>query len=199
MTSPADQIVQLARAKGVIRPRDVQGVNDASPYLARLVERGVMIKVGRGLYTLADREPGASFSLVQATVRVPGSVVCLISALEFHGFTTQTGYRVWLAVDHKRALKVDDIPVRIIRMSGAPYSHGVQKHEIDGNVVSVYSPAKTTADCFRYRSKVGLDVALEALREGWRERKFTIDELMECARVNRVETVMRPYVEAVVS
>ena len=105
-------MLKIARERGVIRPRDIGGVEDASPYLRDLAKRGILVKVGRGLYTLADREPSKSFSLVQATARVRG-VVCLISALEFHGFTTQIGYEVWIAVDHTGKLTIEDIPVRI--------------------------------------------------------------------------------------
>ncbi len=209
MSAITEKILKLARERGVVRPRDVDSVRDASPYLRHLVGRGLLIKAGRGLYTLSDREPAEAFSLIQATTRVPRGVVCLISALEFHGFTTQIGYEVWLAVDHKWRLSVEDVPVRIVRMSGAAYEHGVEEHKVAAtgaggrrgarHTIRVFSPAKTVADCFRFRSKVGLDVALEALREGWRERKFTIDELMECARADRVQTVMRPYVEAIVS
>lgn len=102
-----------------------------------------------------------------------------------------------MAVDHTNKLTIKDIPVRIIRMAGTAYQHGAEEHAIGGNRVRVFSPAKTVADCFRFRSKVGLDLALEALREGWRERRFTMEELMQSARAVRVETVMRPYVEAV--
>lgn len=194
-----NRILALAKSREVFRPRDLQGVVNPGPQLRALVDNGVLLKVGHGLYTLADREPSGSFSLAQAAARVPDGVVCLVSALEFHGFTTQVGYQVWLAIGDKRPIKVTDVPVRIVRMSGRSFSEGIAEHDNGGQVIRVYSAAKTIADCFKFRRAVGLDVALEALREGWRARKFTVDELMKHARTNRVEKLMTPYVEAVIS
>lgn len=159
----------------------------------------MILKVGHGLYTLADKEPSGSFSIAQASARVPDGIVCLISALEFHGFTTQIGYKVWLAIGDKRPIKVNDIPVCIVRMSGKSFTAGVEEHQNGSRMIKVFSPAKTVADCFNFRKRVGLDVALEALREGWRGRRFTIDELMEHAHVNRVEKLMSPYVGAIIA
>lgn len=195
----ADRILQLARSREVFRPRDLVGIKNPGPQLRALVESGRLLRVGHGLYTLSDREPTGSFALSQALARVPGGVVCLVSSLEFHGLTTQIGNRVWLAVGDKRPLKVDDVPVRIVRMSGASFSEGIEEHGGPTARVRVYSAAKTVADCFKFRRVVGLDVALEALREGWRERRFQIDELMRFARIGRVENLIRPYVEAVVA
>jgi predicted transcriptional regulator of viral defense system len=195
----SDKILRLARSREVFRPRDLDGIINPGPQLRALVDEGKLLKVGHGLYTLADREPTGSFSLAQAAARVPHGVVCLLSALEFHGFTTQVGYQVWLAIGDKRPIKVDDIPVRIIRMSGKSFMEGVEEHSNGGLTVRVYSAAKTIADCFKFRRTVGLDVALEALREGWREKKFKVDALMAHARTDRVEKLMTPYVEAIIA
>lgn len=192
-------ILDLAQSREVFRPRDLRGIVNPGPQLRALVDQGTLQKVGHGLYTLADREPTGSFSLAQAAARVPDGVVCLLSALEFHGFTTQIGYKVWLAIGDKRPIKVEDVPVRIVRMSGKSFTGGVEEHANGGQVIKVYSAAKTVADCFKFRSSVGLDVALEALREGWRERKYTVDELMEYARIDRVEKLMTPYIEAIIA
>jgi predicted transcriptional regulator of viral defense system len=193
------QILRFAKDCEVFRPRDIQGVINPGPQIRALVDRGVLLKVGHGLYTLADREPSASFSLAQALARVPDGVVCLVSALEFHGLTTQIGYQVWLAIGDKRPIKVDDVPVRIVRMSGKSFTEGVEERLSGPQTIRVFSPAKTVADCFKFRRTVGLDVALEALREGWRERRFMVNELMEHARINRVHKLMTPYVEAVIA
>lgn len=199
MKSITEKIIDLGQKRQVIRPSDIEGVINPGPQLRKLVEKGVLLRIARGLYTLAEKEPVVNSSLIQATARVPGSVLCLISALEFHGFTTQIGYRVWLAVGHKGKLRVEDVPVRLIRMSAAKFEHGVEEHVVDGHRLKVFGAAKTVADCFAYRSVVGLEVAMEALREGWRERKFTVEELVAAARVDRVEKVMRPYMEATLS
>jgi len=197
--SISDRILRLAGNREIVRPRDLAGVANAGPQFRLLTERGVLLRVGRGLYTLADRQPSASFSINQALARVPSGIVCLVSALEFHGFTTQVGYRVWIAVGDKRPLRIADVPVRIVRMTGRSFGEGVEEHAIGGATIRVFSPAKTIADCFKFRRLVGLDVALEALREGWRERKFSVDDLMACARVDRVEKLVMPYVEMLVA
>jgi predicted transcriptional regulator of viral defense system len=194
-----DKILQVADVREVFRPRDISGVVNPWQQIRALVEKGVILKVGHGLYTLADREPSESFSLRQAVARVPDGVICLISALEFYGFTSQAGYQVWLAIGDKRPIKVNDIPVRIIRMSGKSFSEGIEEHQVGNQVVRIFSPAKTIADCFKFRRVVGLDVALEALREGWREKKFEVDELAAFARINRVEKLITPYLEMVIA
>lgn len=138
--------------------------------------------------------------LAAASARVPHGVVCLLSALRFHELTTQNPAEIWLAIDRKaRAPKAPELPLRIVRFSGAALTEGVETHRIDGVSVRVTSPAKTVADCFKYRRKIGADVALEALRECWRTRRCSVDALWRYAKVCRVTTVMRPYLEAVVA
>ncbi len=200
MPSPATKdILALAESREIVRPRDFPTIANPGQILRRLVDGGVMLKVGRGLYTLADRKPSGSFSLSQAAARAPGGIVCLLSALEFHDIGTQMGYRVWLAVGNKGPVKIDDVPVRIVRMSGKSFDSGIETHEIGGIPIQIYSASKTIADCFKFRRLVGIDVALEALREGWRERKFEVDELIEFARIDRVEKLIRPYLEMVLA
>jgi predicted transcriptional regulator of viral defense system len=136
-------------------------------------------------------------SLVEASLRVPHAVVCLLSALRFHGVGTQNPHEVWLAIGHKaRKPAASQLPLRFVRFSGDALSKGVEIHEIQGVPVPIYSPAKTLADCFKFRNKIGLDVAIEALRDGWRRRRFTMDELWGYARMDRVSNVIRPYLEA---
>jgi predicted transcriptional regulator of viral defense system len=136
--------------------------------------------------------------LVTAATRIPHGVVCLLSALRFHDLTTQNPSEVWLAIDRKaRAPVQHELPLRIVRFSGRARIEGIEKHRIDGVPVRVYSPAKTVADCFKYRRKIGTDVAMEALRDCWRSGRCTMDDLWRYASVCRVTNVMRPYLEAV--
>jgi predicted transcriptional regulator of viral defense system len=155
--------------------------------------------VGRGLYALPGTQSSESLSLAEVAKRAPNAVICLISALEFHHLTTQIAHSVWIAIENKKWEPAFEYPpLEIVRFSGPAFSFGVEEHEVDRITVKIYSPAKTVADCFKFRNKVGLDVALEALRETWRNQKATMDELWEAAKVCRVANVMRPYLEAVI-
>lgn len=195
----SEQILTLAREHGPLRPRDLIARGIPHTYLARLHERGQLERVGRGLYQLPDAVLSEHHTLTQVGKRIPEGVVCLLSALRFHQLTTQSPTKVWVAIDYKARLPVaHDLPVRIVRFSGPALSHGIELHMLDGVQVRITTPAKTVADCFKYRNKIGLDVAIEALREGWRERRFTMDALMAAARVDRVANVMRPYLESIV-
>lgn len=191
------RLLELARKSGVLRPRDVEAHGIPREYLIRLRDRGVLEQPSRGLYVLAGADLGENQSLAQACKRVPHGVVCLLSALQFHELTTQIPHEVWLAVDVKaRKPRVDYSPLRVVRFSGAALKFGVEEHLIAGVPVKVYTPAKSVADCFKYRNKIGLDVALEALRDVWRQRRATMDELLEAAKVCRVARIMQPYLES---
>lgn len=167
--------------------------------LTRLVAEGELERVVRGLYHRAGYEWSEHHGLVLASAAVPRAVICLFSALQFHGIGTQLPSQVWIALDRRArrpALKYP--PLRIVRYTGRALTDGIESHRIEGRRVRIYSAAKTVADCFKYRNKIGLDVALEALREGWRYRRFTMDSLYRHAQVCRVHRVMRPYLEALV-
>lgn len=197
--SAEKRVLKLARKGVILRPKDLQTKGLPKDYLWRLHKQKKLEKVGRGLYAM----PGAAMSehqtIVQAALRVPHGVVCLLSALRFHDLTTQSPFEVWMAIDVKaRAPKEEIIPLRIVRFSGKALTAGVETHSIEGVKVRVYNPAKTVADCFKYRNKIGLDVALEALRDCWRKNKATSDELWHYAKLCRVARVMRPYLESVV-
>lgn len=193
------KIMELSKQIGLIRPRDVEAAGVHREYLLRLYRDGVLIRVGRGLYALPGTQTSESLSLAEVAKRVPNAVICLISALEFHHLTTQFAHSVWIAIENKKwEPRFEYPPIEIVRFSGPAFSFGVEEHEVDRIKVKVYSPAKTVADCFKFRSKVGLDVALEALRETWRSRKTTMDELWKAAKICRVANVMRPYLEAVI-
>lgn len=197
-----DQALALARQQGVLRARDLAEHGIARTYLRRLQERGLLVPAGRGLYLPTDAEITEHQTLIEVARRVPHGVICLLSALRFHDFTTQEPHEVWLAIEsHARTPKLDYPRLRVVRMSGAAWREGVEAHALPVGeaqvTVRVTNPAKTVADCWKFRNKIGLDVALEALREGWRERRFTVDELWHYARINRVANVLRPYLEMV--
>jgi predicted transcriptional regulator of viral defense system len=193
------QIIKRLRDTGVLRPRDLEAMGISGVYLNKLYEEGVLDRPSRGLYTLVDAEPSEQRTMVEACKLVPKGVVCLLSALRFHDLTTQSPFEVWMAIDEKaRRPKFDYPPLRIVRFSGDALTFGVEEHEIEGVTVRVYSAAKTVADCFKYRNKLGLDVALEALRDCLRQRMATVDQLWEAAKVCRMTRVMRPYLEVVV-
>lgn len=165
-------------------------------YLRRLVDREQVRQLGRGLYVSMAFDGDQHLSLVEAAKRVPRGVVCLVSALQFHGIGTQSPHEVWLALPRDSNLPREiDLPLRFCRFSGTAYAFGIQEHELSGGTVRVYSPAKTVADCFKYRNKYGLDVAVEALRDGWRGKKFSMKDLSAAAVVCRVGKVMQPYLE----
>jgi predicted transcriptional regulator of viral defense system len=185
------------KTSSVLRTRDLEAHGIWRAKLRGYVEQGVLIKVERGLYTRPGVKIGENHSLAEAGKRAPRATVCLLSALRFHGLTSQQPHEVWLAVDGKaRAPKGDSLAFRVVRFSGAALLEGCEEHMIEGVPVKIYNPAKTVADCFKFRNKIGLDVALEALRETWRARRCGIAELMRYARVCRVANVMRPYLES---
>jgi predicted transcriptional regulator of viral defense system len=191
------QLLNLLRRRGAIRAQDLSAHGIPRVYLHRLHARGVLERPTRGLYVLADAEPSENQSLVEACRRVPHGVVCLLSALRFHGLTTQAPFEVWLAIDEKaRRPKLDYPPLRIVRFSKAALSAGVKNHNVQGVTVRVTEPARTVVDCFKYRNKIGLDVALEALRDCRRQKKATMDELHRTAQARRMANVMRPYLES---
>lgn len=165
--------------------------------LTRLVAAGKLERVARGVYRLPQHSVTEHHGLVLASMAVPHARVCLLSALQFHGIGTQLPWEVWIAIDRRaRQPTLKFPPLRVLRYSGEALTAGVESHRIEGRVVHIYGVAKTLADCFKYRHKIGLDVALEALREAWRARRFTMDELDRHARICRVQRVMRPYLEA---
>jgi predicted transcriptional regulator of viral defense system len=195
--SPIEKIISLARESGIIRPRDLEAYGIPREYLSRLCDKGVLERQCRGIYTLRDAELTEHHSLMQACKRLPKGVVCLLSALRFHYLTTQAPFETWMAIDRKARLpKAEGVPLRLVRFSGDALTEGIEHHNIEGVEVNVYCPAKTVADCFKYRNKIGLDVALEALRECRRERRCTMNDLWRFAKICRVANVMRPYLEA---
>lgn len=201
MTQPfrslEQQVLKLARRRPLLRARDLAGHGIPTVTLSRLVAAGKLERVARGVYSLPQSAISAHRSLAEVAIRVPRGVVCLLSALRVHEIGTQAPFEVWLALPQAMpAPRVKTPALRVVRMSGAALSEGVEQHVVDGVKVPVFNAAKTVADCFKFRNKIGLDVALEALGEAWRARKLTMDELWHYATIDRVHNVMRPYLEA---
>jgi predicted transcriptional regulator of viral defense system len=192
-----EQVVSKFRREGVLRPRDLAEAGVPRTILRRMVAEGILANPERGLYVLADAKPNLHQSLIEACKRVPHGIVCLLSALQFHGLTTQAPFEVWMAIaESARRPSVAHPPLRIVRFSGVSLTSGVEERVIDGARVCVTTPAKTVADCFKYRNKIGLDVALEALRDCRRTKRATMDDLHRAAVVCRMTRVMRPYLES---
>lgn len=191
-------MLALAASMSLLRARDVAALSLPTIILSRLVRDGRLKRVGRGVYSLPDRPLSEHTSLAEAALRVPRGVICLLSALRVHGLGTQAPHQVWLAIPQNSPTpRVEHPSLRPVRMSGPALSEGVQSMRIDGLDVPVFNVAKTIADCFKYRNKIGIDVALEALRDGWERRKVSMDELSHYADIDRVSNVMRPYLESV--
>jgi predicted transcriptional regulator of viral defense system len=197
MDSSHQRILDLAAQRGLIRPRDLNERGLPTVALTRLVRQGLLQRVGRGLYAIPDRPASEHRALAEVARKHPQAIICLLSALRLHELTTQSPFEVWLAIPNKaRAPKMDYPRLRIVRFSGAALTQGIEEHLIEGVPVRVTNVARTVADCFKYRNKIGLDVALEALREAWKGKRVGMDELWRSAQLCRVANVMRPYLES---
>ena len=194
-----DQILQLIKEKGILRYRDIESLQIHPQSLKRLVESGAISRIGRGLYTLPDIHKQPDFqSYAEVAKRIPHGVICLLSALAYHEITTQVPHQIWIAIEEKGwESRMDNVKIRFVRFSGTLLKEGIDTKLIQTVPVKITNPARTVADCFKYRNKIGLDVAIEALKEGWKDGRFTMDELWKYAELCRVAKVMRPYVEAI--
>ena len=191
------RVIKLVKKHGILRPRDLDAHGIPREYLRQLYDLGELERTGRGLYVLSNSEVTEDHSFAQAAKRVPRGVISLLSALRFHELTTQLPFEVWMTIEVKAwTPKVDKPRMRFIRASGKAFTEGVQTLQIEGVYVDIYDPGKTVADCFKYRNKVGLDIAIEALRDCIAQRKSTMDQLWKYAGICRVANVMRPYMEA---
>ena len=197
-TTKYDKLLRLAR-RGPIRARDLHKAGIPRVYLRRLSDRGLLVRTDRGVYRLADEDATENTALADVALRAPAATICLYSALQVHGLTTEIARSVWIMIDrHARAPKISYPPIEVVRASGQARTHGVETRRIEGVTVRMTNPAKTVADCFRYERHVGRDTALEALREYFRTHRGGVDELAEAARADRVYTKMRPYMEALI-
>ena len=198
---PADthiqRVLDLASQKGLLRANDLQDIQAPRIVLTRLTASGLLERVGRGLYRLSS-QPGSELEGVAAVAtKVPQAVFCLLTALQFHELTTQLPRHVWISMPRgSHVPRIGFPPIKMVQMTGAAYSDGIETFERDGVKLRVYCAAKTVADCFKHRNKIGLDVALEALRDCLRRKRATPSAILEAARVSRVENMLRPYMEA---
>ena len=190
----SQRVLALAAQQGLLRASQLQELGVARVVLTRLTASGALERVGRGVYRLPSTQSAEHESLATIAVKVPQAVFCLLTALQIHGLTTQLPRQVWIAMPQgSHAPKMDYPPVKMVQFSGDAFTHGIEVVQV---ALRVYGVAKTVADCFKHRNTVGLDVALEALRETLTTRKASADELWQFAKVCRVANVMRPYLEA---
>jgi predicted transcriptional regulator of viral defense system len=198
MQGSSQKILKILKTRTVLRPAELDELGIPRITLQRLHQRGLVEKVARGLYRLPDTQVSEHHSLAEVAKMVPKGVICLLSALRFHDLTTQAPHEIWMAIDRKTRLPVNkELPIRFVRFSGPALIEGIESHIIDGIPVSIYQPTKTVADCFKYRNKIGLDVALEALKDCLRNRRCEADILWRFATICRVSNIMRPYLEAI--
>lgn len=191
------RLVELIRRKPILRGQDLDAAGIPRNYLTRFVKRGQLQKLGRGLYAAESLSESEHISLLEVNRKVPKAVICLLSALKFHEIGTQVPHEVWIAIDVKAwAPKIESPAVRIVRFSGDTLSFGIERKRVSGQEIRVFNPAKTVADCFKFRNKIGVDVALEALRDCYRQKKASMDELWAAAKICRVANVMKPYLES---
>lgn len=196
----SDRILQLAQRQRLLSAADVRAHGWSAQLLIKLERSGKLQRITRGLYSLPDGPMTEHQSLIEVCRRIPKAVVCLLSALQFHEIGTQLPFEVWIALPEATQTPALDNPaLRIARLRGEAYSEGIETLVEHGSTIRVYSLAKTITDCFKFRHKVGLDVAIEALKDAWQQRKLDMDQVTRFARINRVEKVMQPYLEAVVA
>jgi predicted transcriptional regulator of viral defense system len=196
--APHDRTLQLIVKMGLVRSGDLEARGISRAQIYRLVRQGLLERVARGVYAVAGHAPTAEHTLAQVAKRIPGGVFCLLTALRFHELTTQAPAEVWIALAEKaRKPKLDYPRLRVARFSGPALTAGIESHRVEGVEIRVYSAAKTVADCFKYRNKVGIDVAVEALRDFNRRHRGGATELARYARICRVSRVMQPYLDAV--
>lgn len=193
-----EKLLLLVQTKGVIRLNEIEKFGIHHEYVRRLCKAGKLIKLSKGLYASAEYDITEHHSIVEICQRIPHAIICLLSALIFHGLTTQMPHEIWIAIGNKaHRPQIEYPPIRISRFSDKALQAGVEEHTLEGCVVKVYCPAKTVVDCFKFRNKIGLDVALEALHDVFRQRKATYNEIVHYAKICRIEKIIKPYLETV--
>jgi len=196
-TKPIERAMQYVRRKGIVRPRDLEALGIPREYLLRHYRQGKLSRTGRGIYTLPDAAVTGRHSYAEVAKRVPEAVLCLLSALTFHELTTQSPAAVWIALGKgARKPAILSPSLRVVRLTEPSLSEGVEKHTVEGVPVRVYSAAKTVADCFKFRNKIGLDIAIEALKDCLRQKKANVNDIYRYAKICRVSNVIRPYMES---
>ena len=196
-TSHTERVLALAKRKSLLRASDLDSIGVPRVILTRLTASGQLEKTARGIYKLPTRTFTENETLATVATKVPQAVFCLLSALQFHELTTQLPRQIWIAMprgSHKP--KIDYPPIRMVQFTGGAYLEGIEIFKRDQTELHIYSVAKTIADCFKHRNKIGLDVALEALRDAREQKKATVDDIWKYAQIDRVANVMQPYLEA---
>ena len=197
MKYPEKKIETLLRKNGIVRTRDLVAAGASRMGLARRVATGELQRVARGLYSLPGSSGGEHQALALVARRAPDTIFCLLTALRFHGLTTQNPAEVWIAIGNKdRPPRLDYPPLRAVRFSESSRQPGLEIHRVQKTPIRITGIAKTLADCFKFRNKIGLDVALEALRDARRANRVDADDLWRAAKIDRVSNIMRPYLEA---
>lgn len=193
-----DRLLRLIEQQGLVRPKDLEVHGVTRAQLARLETEGLVLRQARGVYIAASHAPTAEHTLAHVAKRVPEGIFCLLTALRFHGLTTQSPAEIWIALHEKaRRPRLDYPRLRVTRFSGPALSEGIEERRVEGVLIRVTSPAKTVADCFKYRNKVGIDVAVEALRDFGRKYRGGATQLARFARICRVARVMQPYLDSI--
>lgn len=197
MAQQLQRTMDYVRTHGIVRPRDVEAIGIPREYLLRLHRQGKLDRTGRGIYVLPNAAITEYHSYAEVSKRVPYATLCLLSALAFHGITTQNPASMWIALEQgARTPVLESHVIRVVRLSGLSFTEGIEEHRVEGVLVRVYSVAKTVADCFKFRNKIGLDVAMEALRDSLRQKKASVNAIHRYAKICRVSNVIRPYLEA---
>ena len=192
-----EALKELFDGETVLRSKGLEQRGLSRTRIREAMDAGELKRIGRGLYALSGAEPSEHHSLVQVAKRVPHSAICLLSALRFHDLTSQNPHEVWIAIGPKDRKPTLEYPsIKVVRYGDERFEIGLEDHQLEGTLVRVYSVARTVVDLFSYRNKIGLDVALEALREGWKSRRFTLAEINRIAGLCRMRTVMKPYLES---
>lgn len=195
----AEHVGDLVQKRTLVRSKELKDLSVSRAHLWNLAKAGKIERVGHGLYRAKDAPISANEALLEVAKRVPRGVLCLASALRYHELTTENAFEVWLAIERGAwTPKLDYPPLHVVHVSKAAFEFGVEVHTVEGGTLRVYGPAKTVADCFKFRSKIGTETAIHALRAAYREKRASMDELWRAAKVCRVSNVMRPYMESLV-
>jgi predicted transcriptional regulator of viral defense system len=194
-----ERVGAIVQKQGLVRSKELRELSLSRSHLWNLAQAGKIERVGHGLYRAKNSPISAHETLLEVAKRVPSGVLCLSSALRYHELTTENPFEIWLAIERGAwTPKIDFPPLRVIHFSKAAFEFGIETHSVDGGSLRVYSPAKTVADCFKFRSRIGMETAIEALRAAYKERKSSMDELWRAAKFCRVANVIRPYMESLV-
>lgn len=195
-TTQKDKVIELLSGGQVMRSSELTQFGIDRKIIQRMENDGEIIRLSRGLYSLPNAAPSTHYSLLEAQKHIPNGVICLLSALVYHDIGTQNPHLVWMAIPHRsRTPKIENLPVKIVRMTDEPYERGKTEVKIEGGILKIYDIPKTVADCFKFRNKIGIDVAIEALKDVIGHKRATVDELLKAADVCRVRKIITPYLE----